>query len=217
MRAFRKPAALFLFCTVLAISSVAWSAGLTKDGQAVVTLAGDEYNRISEQNPVVSHRELDSYLEKVAGNLLPAGTQLPRGVSLSVTILDKQLPEIYSLANGVLVITTGALLTLENEAQLAALFSHEVAHLTGSHYPGIYQAFKEGEKKARGKSLVSGLAGVVVGAAVDYTVMSKTQDVYADLDSGDVSYRAAMKEVLAIEAGAGVVDGFSDVYQGLPP
>jgi predicted Zn-dependent protease len=217
MRAFRLTVTVFLLLTLLFPLPAARSADLNKDGQAVVTLAADEYNRISEQNPVVSNRELDSYVEEVAGNLLPAGLALPKGVSLSVTILDKQLPELYSLANGVLVITTGALLTLENEAQLAAVLSHEVAHLTGSHYPGIYQAFKEGEKKARGKALVSGLAGVVVGAAVDYTVMSKTQDVYSDLDSGDVSYRDAMKEVLAIEAGAGVVEGFSDVYQGLPP
>ncbi|MDF1535277.1 MAG: M48 family metalloprotease [bacterium] len=204
------------FIATLPTASVE-AVGLNEDGQAVVRLAADEYRRVSEQNPVVSHRELGSYVEKVARGLVPGGTTLPKGVSLSVTILDKQVPEIFSLANGVLVITTGALLTLENEAQLAAVLSHEAAHITGSHYPAIYQAFREGEKKARSRSLASGLAGVVVGAAIDYTVLSKTNEVYSDLEAGDVSYREAMKKVLALEAGAGVVEGFSDVYQGLPP
>ena len=49
-------------------------------------------------------------------------------------------------------------------------------------------------------------AGVVVGAAIDYTVQSKTNEVYADLTAGDVSYKQAMKKVVAIEAGAGVVE-----------
>lgn len=190
---------------------------LNEDGRAVVRLAADEYNRIVQDNPVVSDKDLTGYVNSVAGKLLLAGGSLPDGMSLSVAILDKELPEVYSLANGVVFITTGVLLSLENEAQLAAVLSHEVAHLLGAHYPGIYQAFKVREKKGRSKALAAGLAGVVVGAAIDYTVQSKTNEVYADLDAGDVSYSQAMKRVMAIEAGAGVVEGFGDVYQSLPP
>lgn len=193
------------------------AVGLNEDGRAVVRLAADEYNRIVQDNPVVSDKDLTGYVNSVAGKLLLAGGSLPDGMSLSVAILDKELPEVYSLANGVVFITTGVLLSLENEAQLAAVLSHEVAHLLGAHYPGIYQAFKVREKKGRSKALAAGLAGVVVGAAIDYTVQSKTNEVYADLDAGDVSYSQAMKRVMAIEAGAGVVEGFGDVYQSLPP
>ena len=193
------------------------AASLNEDGKAVVRLAADEYNRIVQDNPVVSNKELTGYVNSVASKLVSTGSALPEGMSLSVAILDKELPEIYSLANGVVLITTGALLSMENEAQLAAVLSHEVAHLLGAHYPGIYQAFKVREKKGRSKALAAGLAGVVVGAAIDYTVQSKTNEVYSDLDAGEVSYSQAMKRVMAIEAGAGVVDGFGDVYQSLPP
>jgi len=203
-----------VFCLVVVPAA---RAELNEDGLAVVRLAGDEYSRISQESKVVSHSGLNDYVRKVAAGLLPGKGPLPGGSSLSVMILDKDLPEVYSLANGVLVISTGALLSLENEAQLAAVLSHEVAHLRGAHYPGIYQAFKEQEKKQRRGALVSGLAGVVVGAAVDYTVQTKTNEVYADLDAGDISYSEAVKKVAAIEAGAGVVEGFSDVYQSLPP
>lgn len=193
------------------------AVSLNKDGKAVVRLASDEYTRITQDHPVVSDKKLVSYVNSVAANLLGPGDALPGGISLSVAILNKELPEVYSLANGIIFITTGALLSLENEAQLAAVLSHEVAHLLGAHYPGIYQAFKTKEKKDRSKALTAGLAGVVVGAAIDYTVLSKTHDVYTDLDAGDVSYSQAMKKVMALEAGAGVLEGFGDVYQGLPP
>jgi tetratricopeptide (TPR) repeat protein len=193
------------------------AASLNEDGKAVVRLAADEYNRIVQDHPVVSQKELTSYVNAVGAKLLAAGGALPKGMSLSVAILNKDLPEVYSLANGVVFITTGALLSMDNEAQLAAVLSHEVAHLLGAHYPGIYQAFKMREKKGRSKALAAGLAGVVVGAAMDYTVLSKTNEVYSDLDAGEVSYSQAMKKVLAIEAGAGVVEGFGDVYQNLPP
>ncbi len=212
---------VFTVCSLVvilaALTGSAEAVSLNKDGRAVVRLAADEYNRIVQDNPVVSDKKLSGYVNSTAGKLLPAKGALPEGISLSVAILDKELPEVYSLANGVVFITTGALLSLENEAQLAAVLSHEVAHLLGAHYPGIYQAFKEREKKGRSKALAAGLAGVVVGAAVDYTVMSKTNEVYADLDAGDVSYRQAMNEVMAIETGAGVLEGFGDVYQSLPP
>jgi len=196
---------------------LAAKVSLNKDGRSVVRLAADEYNRIVNQTPVVSDREVSRYLNAVAGKLLSAGGELPDGMNLSVVVLDEQLPEVYSLANGVVILTSGALFSLENEAQLAAVLSHEVAHLLGAHYPGIYEAFREREKKQRARALSAGLAGVVVGAAVDYAVGSKTIDVYSDLESGDLSYSQAMKKVMAIEAGAGVLEGFGDVYSSLPP
>jgi len=204
-----------LFFLLPAVSHA--QAVLNEDGMAVVRLAADEYNRVVQDSPVVSDKEVTGYVNSVARKLLSAGGALPKGMSLRVAILEKELPEVYSLANGVVLITTGTLLSLENEAQLAAALSHEVAHLLGAHYPGIYQAFKVQEKKGRSKALTAGLAGVVVGAAIDYTVQSKANDVYADLDAGEVSYSQAMKKVMAIEAGAGVVEGFGDVYQSLPP
>jgi tetratricopeptide (TPR) repeat protein len=216
----------FSLCVVTVVSltvflpshtGTAAAAALNNDGKAVVRLAADEYNRIVEDTPVVSDKALVSYVNATARKLLAPGSALPKGITLSVAVLDKELPEVYSLANGVVFITTGALLSLDNEAQLAAVLSHEVAHLQGIHYPGIYQAFKEKERKGRSKAMAAGLAGVIVGAAIDYTVQSKTHEVYTDLDAGEVSYSQAMKKVMAIEAGAGVVEGFGDVYQSLPP
>ncbi len=214
-----KPARGRTFAALLAtlILSTPLGAAVDKEGQHVIRLAADEYNNIVNQTPVVSDKALTGYLTGVARALLPAGSKLPSGVSLQVTLLDKAMPEVYSMANGRLMLTTGALFSLQNEAQLAAVLSHEVAHITESHYPGIYQAFKEKERAGRAKALASGLAGVVVSSAIDFSVATATEDIYADVDSGDLSYREANKRIIAMETGAGVVEGFSDVYQSLPP
>jgi tetratricopeptide (TPR) repeat protein len=190
---------------------------LDKDGAAVVRLAGDEYSRIINETPVVSNKNLTSYLTGVARSLQPAGRSLPTGVTLHVTLLDKELPELYSLANGRLLLTTGALFSINNEAQLAALFSHEMAHLLESHYPGIYEAFKAKERKQRSSALASGITSVVMGQALDFALESKREDIYAGVDTGSIGYREANKRIAKMEAGAGLVEGFSDVYQDLPP
>ena len=190
---------------------------LDKDGMAVVRLAADEYQHITADNPVVSDAAINKYLSGVANHLIPPGSELPGKVQLKVVLLRDPKPEVYSTANGGLFITTGALLSLENEAQLAAVMSHEMAHLLGAHYPAIYQAFKEQERRARGQALLSGVAGVVLDQAVDYAVQANTADIYADVDRGNVSYREASKRIAALEAGAGTLQGFSEVYQNLPP
>ncbi|MCW8826685.1 MAG: M48 family metalloprotease [Gammaproteobacteria bacterium] len=201
----------------LALSIPTVVLALDKDGAAVVRLSSDEYNRIVNETPVVSNKQLTSYLTKVAKSLQSGGKGLPSGVKLHVTLLDKEIPELYSLANGRLMITTGALFSLSNEAQLAAVLSHEVAHLVESHYPGIYQAFKAKERKQRSGALAAGITSVVVGEALNFTLDSKREDIYSGVDSGSIGYREANKRIAKMEAGAGLVEGFTDVYQGLPP
>ncbi len=208
---------LFIAALLLATTLPATAVTLDKEGMAVVRLAADEYHQITADNEVVSDAPINRYLSGVASSLLPQGAQLPGGIQLKVVLLRQAKPELYSTANGGLFITTGALLALQNEAQLAAVMSHEVAHLLGAHYPAIYQAFKEQERKARGKALASGLAGVVMDQALDYAVQANTADIYADVDRGDLSYSEATKRIAALEAGAATLDGFAEVYQSLPP
>ncbi len=198
-------------------SSLGAAVELTKDGREVIRLAADEYNAIVDTNPVIVDKALSDYLRGVARGLQPAGARLPQNVTLQVTLLDRPMPEVYATANGHIILTRGALLALNNEAQLAAVLSHEVAHLLGNHYPGIYQAFKEKERRQRSKMFAAGIAGVVVGSAIDYAVEYHTQEIYADADSGEISYRKAAQKVAGLEAGAGMIDGFGEVYQSLPP
>lgn len=189
---------------------------LNKHGMSVVRLGSDEYNQIVNNNPVVTDKKLTEYVSKVAKHLAPKGA-LPGKVKLTVAILDKAMPEVYSTSNGAIIISKGAVLAVANEAQLAALLAHEVAHIAGGHYPSIYQAFKEAEARQRSKALASGIAGVVVGQAFDFAIQKKTGDIYHEAEGGNISYHAAMEKVNTMEAAAGTIEGFKDVYDSLPP
>lgn len=190
---------------------------VNKDGQDVIRLAADEYRSIVADTPVLSNKPLSNYLNRIASKLIPSGDKLPGGIRLDVTVLEKDMPEVYATANGHILLTSGALLALQNEAQLAGVLSHEVAHLLHAHYPGIYQAFKDKERSARGQALLGGLAGVVVDSAIDFSVQSRTNDIYADVDRGNMSYEEANRKILEINTGAGLLEGFGEVYDDLPP
>lgn len=60
-----------------------------------------------------------------------AGT--PRGQRLSFSILRSSEPQVFTLPGGNIFITLGFLRLLGNEAELAALLAHEVAHAAGFH------------------------------------------------------------------------------------
>ena len=53
--------------------------------------------------------------------------------------------------------------------------------------------------------------------AIDFAINVNTENLYEGVESGDIGYHDAMKKIHAMEAGAGVVEGFQDVYQDLPP
>jgi tetratricopeptide (TPR) repeat protein len=207
---------VLLLGTVL-LCGVAAAVEVNKDGRDVIRLATDEYRQIVADTPVISNKSLNKYLNHIANKLVPKGEKLPGGIHLDVTILDKDMPEIYATTNGHILLTSGALLALQNEAQLAGVLSHEVAHLLHAHYPAIYQAFKDKERSERGQALLGGLAGVVVDSAIDFSVQSKTNDLYADVDRGNMSYEEANRKILEINTGAGLLEGFGEVYDGLPP
>jgi tetratricopeptide (TPR) repeat protein len=209
--------AILLGAALLPMSFVLNATEVNKDGMAVISRSAEEYSDIIANTAVVSNRPLNDYLNRIANKLVPSGETLPGGIRLDVTVLEKDMPELYSTSNGHILITTGALLALQNEAQLAGVLSHEVAHLLNAHYPAIYQAFKEKERKARSQALIGGIAGVVVDQAIDFTLQSQTHEIYADADRGNISYEEANRKILEMQTGAGLIEGFSEVYQNLPP
>lgn len=210
-------AAILLGAALLPLAFVLNAAEVNKDGMAVIRLAADEYRQIVADTPVVSNKPLNDYLNRIANRLVPRGEKLPGGIHLDVTVLDKTMPEVYATANGHILLTSGTLLALQNEAQLAAVLSHEVAHLLYAHYPAIYQAFKDKERAARSQALIGGIAGVVVDQAIDFTVQSQTHEIYADVDRGNMSYEEANRKILEMQTGAALIEGFGDVYDKLPP
>ncbi|HIP31721.1 MAG TPA: hypothetical protein EYG86_03065 [Crocinitomicaceae bacterium] len=87
------------------------------------------------------------YVEKVAENLLKDSRKLKK--ELQFFVLKSNVTNALSTDQGLIFVTLGLLSQLENEAQLAYVLSHEIAHYTESH---VEEAYQERMNTERGTS-----------------------------------------------------------------
>lgn len=76
-------------------------------------------------------------MQNIFQRLLPSDHALPDGVVSVVTVLDSPKPELYTYVDGHIVVSSGLIYGLENEARLAGLLALQVAHLSQAGAQGI--------------------------------------------------------------------------------
>lgn len=179
--------------------------------QAAVAYAGDMRDR-----PVVTDPVVTGYVDKLARSLIPEGKKVPEGVTLTVTVIESERPELYSYTDGHIVITTGALYSMQNEAQLAGILSHEVAHVVEGHYIGMYQQIKAAERRERYKAAAGAVFSSLLDVAVDYAVDVEEIKQSERLFKGEATYSETMKRMAAVHAARGAYYSVKDVVDAIP-
>lgn len=118
---------------------------------------------------------IQGYVNMVGNRLLPDyakddAWQKKNEIIFRFYVIQNPIPNAFAFPNGMVFIHTGLLQLMENEAQLACVLGHEIAHVTYEHSSSRYQSqgFFESEaiKSTGGKFL-----GKVIGAAKDATGM----------------------------------------------
>lgn len=187
------------------------------DGQALIREATETYGKDMRDRPQVSDPMVTGYVNGVAHKLVPPGKRLPAGVSLSVTVIESDEPELFSYADGHIVISTAMVYAMKNEAQLAAVLSHEVAHVAEGYYIDMYQQIKAAERKQRrmavAGAMLSGLMDVAVDYAADYQNIEESEKYM----QGEASYGETMKKMAAVEAARSGYYSMKDVVASIPP
>ncbi|MBK7586668.1 MAG: M48 family metalloprotease [Myxococcales bacterium] len=79
----------------------------------------------------VADPDLERYIARVGTRVALAGPRLPRPLRFRVT--DDASPTAYSLPGGEVLVSRGALVYLDSEAELAAVLAHEIAHAARGH------------------------------------------------------------------------------------
>ena len=97
---------------------------------------------------VLFNDELTNYVNKVAKNILKREKNLYK--QLQFYVLKNNSVNAFSTDQGIIFVTTGLLAQLENEAQLAFILAHEVAHFTEHHVRDGYVETKN-IKQGKGK------------------------------------------------------------------
>ena len=113
-------------------------------------------NQIKQEKQVVQNQFLQNYVAKVGARVADAREATQSGFPFSFTLISDPTINAFALPGGPMFIHTGLIAAVDNEAQLAGVMGHELAHVILRH--GTHQA-----SKATGIKLVAGLAGAAAG------------------------------------------------------
>ena len=154
-------------------------------------LAGEAFRRL----PMASDRTLEGHLTGMANRI----AEQARGVHFTyrVYLVDAGEPNAFTPGAGHIFVTTGLVARLGNEAQMAMVLAHEIAHSTSGHVIKTDQRRQISQKAAAaGKTVFSDKLGVAwigdgLGMAANAAVNLYTRDQEDQADEAGLDYMIA--------------------------
>lgn len=120
-------ACALLFAATPVISSGTPLGVPDKDEIALIKAADDTERQIDAGTALLKDAAIDEYLDRVGRALLVAAKP-PVATEFRIRATSNANPSAYILANGAAYVSAGLLARLDNEAELAAVLSREIAH-----------------------------------------------------------------------------------------
>lgn len=121
-----------------------------------VQLGQEAAAEISKQIKVVNDGELNDYLNRIGRRLVSTKQADPQSFPYTFKLVHDGSINAFALPGGPTFVHTGLILNAGNEAQLAGVMAHEIAHVALRH--GTNQA-----SKSMGAQLLLGAVGAAVG------------------------------------------------------
>jgi hypothetical protein len=122
-----------------------------------IQLGREAAAQVRQQVPIVQNRDLQNYISRIGQRL--AQQQGADNYPYSFTLVNDPSVNAFALPGGPTFVHTGLLAAAENEAQLAGVLAHEIAHVALRH--GTNQA-----SKANLIQLPAMIAGGLAGGSV---------------------------------------------------
>lgn len=142
----------------------------TQDEQ--ITRTGD---KLKVDDALYDNPLVQDYVNRVGQSIVPKDSK--NLYAFKVTL--NPIPEARALSTGTIYISSGLLSMVDNEAQLAYVLGHEVAHVEKDHWRddvtverGIERYYEKQQKK---RNLIGGLVGLGAGAIVGGATNSFTK------------------------------------------
>lgn len=117
-----------------------------KDPKALkATVDGAKGKRDAVKLTATEKNDLNMYIQTV-GDYVASASSRP-GISWTFGVIEDEKANAVSAPAGYVLLTTGLLALMENEAQLAGVLGHEIAHITEKHAINTYKSGKIGACK----------------------------------------------------------------------
>ena len=157
--------------------------------------------------PLVNDARLQRYVNEV-GRAVAAQSDRP-DLPWRFGVIDTPSVNAFAAPGGVILVTRGLYASLDNEAQLAAVLGHEVAHVMKRHHVNVVRQQAGGQAlagagqtylQARGADR-TGFFDKILGTGAE--LFSRRLDQGAEVEADDVGVQLAMK---AGYSPAGMID-----------
>lgn len=127
------------------------------------TLEFRDAKKVQGRMKLLAERSVQEYVSHLGDSLIPRGAEgTSRPIEFRFFVVEDPSINAESLPDGTLLINTALLGALENEAQLAFVLSHEMAHVLQVHY----RREVEETRKSRVGLMIAGIAaGAFIGDA----------------------------------------------------
>ncbi len=137
--------------------------GKSSDEQKINSAAAEAYAKVKSESKISTNAQWTAMVQRVSQRIAAASGE---PFQWEVVLLDNPEPNAWCMPGGKMAVYTGIMPILENEAALAAVMGHEVAHATLRHGKDRYA------RSVRG-SLIG--LGLTVGSIVAGQFICKTQ------------------------------------------
>lgn len=195
-----------------------------------------EADRVARRMLEHSHADplVNGYINAIGQSLVPEESS--SGLSFSFRVLEDHRTNAFALPDGRIFVTSGLLSFVENEAQLAIVLGHEIAHVveghtldsirkqrstakrnkvigaaTGAALGGFLGGKKGGAAKAAAGAAIGASAGAMIAIAVNTVLRgnyNKKQEKEADLIGAEI----AMANGFDPRAGVGFFEKLHRLY-----
>jgi predicted Zn-dependent protease len=123
-------------CTGASVAPIGARPGAftpTSDERALWAQAEAEEQKLVQRTRVHHDPALGQYLDRLAERVTPPAVRAAGGPRVTCTVILDPTLNAFAMPGGRLFLHTGLLAALEDEAELAGVLAHEIAHVTGRH------------------------------------------------------------------------------------
>jgi predicted Zn-dependent protease len=104
-----------------------------EDEQRIWLASREAEARIIPSSFVYEDGPLEEYVERITKRLTPDSYVVARGEQVKVRVRKDPRLNASALSHGTIIVHTGLISRVDNEAQLAGVLAHEIAHVTHRH------------------------------------------------------------------------------------
>ena len=161
-----------------------------------IAIGRDVASRLLGAAPLVANPGLQRYVNHV-GRWLAAQTERPN-LPWQFGVLDSANVNAFAVPGGTVFITKGLLDRMRNEAELAGVLGHEIAHVLSKHH---LKAVQKGAQTALAGEAMSSVLRDRAGPVRDRLIALGTEMYSRGLDKSDELEADRMGVVIAARAG----------------